>query len=336
MEELSAFIESNPDPRELKRALAVKMTLQGYLHREIMKILEVSSGFISKWKQAFIFDGLDGLKLGYQGSKGYLSEDEKQKVLTWLQNKNTWNLNELEYYMASEFSVTFSAKSSYYDLFHEAGISWKKSQKKNPRKDPEAVALKKKEIEQFLTKNRVKIESGELLIFFVDECHLIWGDVCGYVWGKTDQRIEIPLRNEKQRQTYYGALNYRTQKMIVQEYPQGNTENTLKFIKHLREQNVQAQIVIIWDGAKYHHSQEFRDYLAEINQGKLEEEWLVKCIRLAPNAPEQNPIEDVWLQGKEMLRKYWHLCQNFKIVKWLFEWTISQDLFDFPKLSMYG
>ena len=29
MEELDALIESNPDPRELKRAVAVRMTLKG-------------------------------------------------------------------------------------------------------------------------------------------------------------------------------------------------------------------------------------------------------------------------------------------------------------------
>ena len=48
MEKLDAFIESNPDPRELKRAVAVKMTLEGYKHQEIIKVLQVSSGFISK------------------------------------------------------------------------------------------------------------------------------------------------------------------------------------------------------------------------------------------------------------------------------------------------
>jgi len=53
-------------------------------------------------------------------------------------------------------------------------------------------------------------------------------------------------------------------------------------------------------------------------------------------APEQNPIEDVWLQGKEVIRKYWHLCQEFKVVKWLFKWTINHSLFNFGKLSMYG
>ena len=102
------------------------------------------------------------------------------------------------------------------------------------------------------------------------------------------------------------------------------------------ENNPEARLVIIWDGATDHHSHEFREYLGEVNQGKTEEEWLIRCIKLAPNAPEQNPIEDVWLQGKEMGSKYWNLCKNFKIIKWLFEWTISQDLFCFPKLSMYG
>ena len=46
------------------------------------------------------------------------------------------------------------------------------------------------------------------MLFFQDECHLLWGNVCGYVWGPTDQRIEVPITNEKQKQTYYGVLNY--------------------------------------------------------------------------------------------------------------------------------
>jgi putative transposase len=129
MKDLDALIESNPDPRELKRGLAVKMSIEGYKHREIIKILRVSSGFISKWKQEYLLQKAEGLKLKHQGSKGYLSEKEKQQVLLWLEKKNDWNLNELEYYLASEFDVIFTARSSYYDLFHTAGISWKKSQK---------------------------------------------------------------------------------------------------------------------------------------------------------------------------------------------------------------
>ena len=123
---------------------------------------------------------------------------------------------------------------------------------------------------------------------------------------------------------------------MVKAYPQGNTENTVKFIEQITGKYSGAKIVIIWDGVPYHRSQELREYLEKVNQGKTEEEWRIKCIRLAPNAPEQNPIEDVWLQGKEMLRKYWHLCKNFQVVKWLFEWGINQDINNIPKLKMYG
>lgn len=187
-----------------------------------------------------------------------------------------------------------------------------------------------------LGQRREEIETEKLIVLFVDECHLLWGDLCGYVWGKSQSRIEIPIKNEKPRQTYYGAINYRTGKVMLQKSPQGNTENTIKFVESLINKYSEAKLIIIWDGVKYHDSQQFREYLSNINQGKIEKDWSVKCIKLAPNAPEPNPIEDVWLQGKEMLRKYGNLCKNFRIVKWLFEWTISQDIFDFSKLSMYG
>jgi len=71
---------------------------------------------------------------------------------------------------------------------------------------------------------RLKSRLGNLLCF-LDECHLLGGDVCGYVWGKTNLRIEVPIRNEKDRQTY-GALDAQTKEFIVQEYSAGNGETS--------------------------------------------------------------------------------------------------------------
>lgn len=42
---------------------------------------------------------------------------------------------------------------------------------------------------------RPEIESRELVVFMLDECHLLWGDLVGYVWGKTDERIVVPVVN---------------------------------------------------------------------------------------------------------------------------------------------
>ncbi|MFN5514781.1 MAG: IS630 family transposase, partial [Cyanobacteriota bacterium] len=50
------------------------------------------------------------------------------------------------------------------------------------------------------------------------------------------------------------------------------------------------------------------------------------------NAPEQNPVEDVWLQVKNFLRKYWYLCNSFAIMKWLFCFFFYGEKFDCPAL----
>ena len=120
---LKEFIQSNPDPREMKRAVAVQMFLEGYKHRDIQEILGVSSGFISKWTQLHQQLGVSGLKLGYSGSVSYLTPEQRQAVINWLQTKNYWNLAELQGYVQDQYDVVFDSKQSYYTLFEQAGIS---------------------------------------------------------------------------------------------------------------------------------------------------------------------------------------------------------------------
>jgi putative transposase len=62
------LIKSNPDPRELKRALAVKMSIDGHPNEIIAQLLGVSKSFIRDWKKAFKAEVIAGIKLGYQGA----------------------------------------------------------------------------------------------------------------------------------------------------------------------------------------------------------------------------------------------------------------------------
>ena len=254
LKELQDFIDSNPDPRELKRALAVRMLLDGIKPSRIGVILGVSEAFISKWKMCFLFEGLEALKLGYKGAKSFLTEQQRKEVIEWLKSKDYWLLQELEDHIEKQYNVRFKSRKSYYQLFTEAGISWKKSQKRNPKKDDALVEARRLEIQFLLEKHREDIEAGRLIVYMVDECHLLWGDVCGYIWGKTSERIEIPITNERERQTFFGALNFHTQKFIAQDHEKGNTKSTIAFLKHLQSLNPKSKILVIWDGASYHQS----------------------------------------------------------------------------------
>ena len=334
--ELDDLISNSKNAQEVKRALAVKMILTGTSYQEIKNILQVSSSFIIQWKNQALFQGVESLKLQYKGSKSYLDADSKAKVIEWLRQQDYLKIGDFKTYLYQEYGVVYASNQSYYDLLKAAKLTWKKSQKKNPAKNEAEVKAKKEFIEQKLKEWSPEIEAGKLAVFMIDECHLLWGDLLGYVWGRSDIRIEIPIKNEKQRQTYYGALDYQTHEFIVQEYSSGNSENTVNFIKHLQKQRPGKRLAIFWDGASYHKSQEVKEYLKEVNGELSEDKWLVHCTTFAPNAPEQNPVEDIWLQTKNFLRQFYYLCDSFKMVKWLFKFFADGQIFDFPKLDYYG
>lgn len=109
----------------------------------------------------------------------------------------------------------------------------------------------------------------------------------------------------------------------------------IAFLQYLRSQCPSQRIAVVWDGASY-HPKEIQAYLESLNQGKEPMQWMLTCIRFAPNAPKQNPVEDIWLQAKRWIRECYHLCKSFASVKLLFELVTHQQTFDFPKLHEYG
>lgn len=77
------------------------------------------------------------------------------------------------------------------------------------------------------------------------------------------------MTNQRQRQTYFGVLNYQTKEFFVLEYEAGNSKNTVAFVKYLQNLNKRAKILIFWDGASYHKYGEMRDYLCLVNQDAI-------------------------------------------------------------------
>lgn len=174
------------------------------------------------------------------------------------------------------------------------------------------------------------------MVLCQDECHLLWGDVTGYVWGKSSERIEIPVTNSRDKQTYYGTIDLATKRCLIQAYDKGNSDSTIAFLRYLMQQYPNQRLALLWDGATHHRSQVLKDFLSSVNSSPDPEQWRITCIRFAPNDPRQNPIEDVWLQAKRFIRECYHLGNSFPLIKWLFQFVLHQQMFSFPKLEMYG
>ena len=142
--DLTTFLAENRDVREYRRALAVKLALQGYLYAAISEMLDVTPGFISHAKKAYETQGTAGLTLQYQGTKPYLSPEQRQSVSEWLKQQNEWSLERLRLHIETTYGVVFQSRQSYYQLLADAKITYKRAQRANPRHDDEQVAAKKK------------------------------------------------------------------------------------------------------------------------------------------------------------------------------------------------
>lgn len=335
LQELDEWIKSNLDSRELKRALGVKLALSGWAYRAIAEVLNVSTSFVSKGKKRFKEAGVEGLKLSYQGAKSYLTEKQKQEVITWLKGQKYWDLSELECYLIEQYEVVFQSPTSYYELLKEARISWQKAQKVNPRQEPELVKKKAQEIKSILVELMPDISSGKVAVYAIDEVHLLEGDLISHLWGDSQKRLHIPLINEKNRQTYYGALNLITKELIIGEYKKGDGESTIDFLSQLIQKSSPQKIIIFWDGAAYHKGELMKEFLSKVNADLEKKDWQVTCHLFAPYAPEENPIEAVWLQLKTLLRRSYRFCKNFSIIKRLFKLFVNLKLFNFPNLENY-
>jgi putative transposase len=332
---LMNFMEQTRDCRELKRAITVRMRLQNYSREQVAELLNVGPDYVTKWSSKFKQEGVAGLKIGYQGSSGYLGEDERREVIEWLTQQKQWSLDSLSQHLKTEYKVVYQSKQSYYEILKQAKLSWKKVEPDNPKKDPEQVAAKQAELRTYFGKNRPKILSGERIILFVDECHLLWKNIWGYGWGPIGQPLTTPISNGKQKQTYYGALNLMTGQTLLQPFAKGDSEATLTFLDCLRANFPAHQLTLIWDGATYHRSDRLRAYLDTLNHHLAAEQWPITCIQLAPHAPEQNPLETVWGYAKAHLRQSFHSLPSFAKVKHLFVDTIKNNFFLFQDLLHY-
>lgn len=74
-----------------------------------------------------------------------------------------------------------------------------------------------------------------------------------------------------------------------------DSQGVITFLKQLLEE-IEGKLLIIWDGAPIHRSQEIKQFLAEGAAARLHLE------RLPAYAPELNPDEGIWnyLKGVEL------------------------------------
>ena len=102
MQDLDEIINEAKDAREVKRAVSVKMSAQGFSPVQICQVLNVSLQYVSKWKGLYEAEGGVALRLGYRGSESYLEEGQRQAILEWVEARETVSVEVLRDYSEEE------------------------------------------------------------------------------------------------------------------------------------------------------------------------------------------------------------------------------------------
>ena len=84
MQDLDEIINEAQDAREVKRAVSVKMSAQGFSPVQICHVLNVSLQYVSKWKGWYEAGGGAVLRLGQRGSESYVGEEKRHAILQWI------------------------------------------------------------------------------------------------------------------------------------------------------------------------------------------------------------------------------------------------------------
>lgn len=140
MEDLQHLIRTTRDAREVKRALAVQNTREGRSRATVAKELGYTVAWGDKWRWRYRKYGIEGLKVGYKGSTGYLTPSQRTAVTRWLQGQERWDIQSLAQHIDATYGVRYKTRRSYYMLLDEARMSWKKSQDEDPKADPQKVS----------------------------------------------------------------------------------------------------------------------------------------------------------------------------------------------------
>lgn len=161
------------------------------------------------------------------------------------------------------------------------------------------------------------------------EGHFALHDTLG-MSSRTIQRLMKELANRARIRR-----NLLTREFHLQEGAAGDGKHTVAYIEWCQSLYPGKKLLFLWEGASYHRGAELQEFLGRENTGLREEDWKVTCVLFTPNAPEQNPTEDIRLKGKQYLRKHFAVNKTFASVKRCFSAFLSSLSFDSAKLRWY-
>lgn len=298
IKELNAFIhEKGRTVAESHRGQALLMLHNEYGADAIKMLVNYEKKYVFRIRKAYLEKGINALLDRPKKSRPLLTRGQIKQVAEILHATTPrafgiqcdfWTTNILARLIKEQYGVMYKSKTSIRLLFKKADFTYHKPDKQYKKHDRKVIDEWREEVLPFI---KQAFEDPDTVILTGDEMILTTQTTTQTIWLPRGSFPKIDVASNRQKRCIYGFLDVKTGIEHSYVTKQTTGDITCKMLEKLANIYHEKKIVLVWDNASWHKSQFVRDFLTTTKHS-------FHLINFPPYAPEENPQEHVWKEGR--------------------------------------
>ncbi len=285
---------------EAARAQAILLNARKADSEFIKEIAGLGRSALYKWKKRFIESGIPALLDKEKKFKSLLTKGQMQATIEILKietprvfgyDTGFWTTTILAHLIEEQYGVRYKSKRRLYLLFQEAKFTYHKPGQQYRNRNQ---ALIDRWIEEKTPEIKEHFEDDDTVLLTADEMVLSTQTTFQKIWLPVNTFPKIDVSNDRKNRSVYGFHNVKNGVQYAFKTDWQNSEHTCEVLEKVLQLYPGKKVVIIWDNAPWHRSKEVRAYLQKTKHN-------IKLIAFPPYAPELNPQEHVWKEGRSQV-----------------------------------
>lgn len=283
--------------REVRRAMAILQLNDEIAIKTIVSQTRYSRRQIFDLRKNYLKKGTTAIEDKKKGKpRELLTKKQLSEIIRTIKEKTPKNYGyESEFWttgivgavIESEYKVKYKSKTSIYLIFKQARFSFHKPDRLYQARDEQ-------EVENWQNEARIKVKEAllekETIVLAVDEMSLSTQTTTQKIWLPEGEYPQIKVTSKREARSIYGFLNIRDGKETAFKTKWQNMYITYEVLGKLRKVYPSQKLFLIWDKAPWHKGSRAQQFIKE--DGKIE------TFDFPRAAPEQNPQEHVWKNGR--------------------------------------
>jgi len=283
-----------------RKSEAILLASEGVEIGVVARFVERSEETVLGWFARWCATRMQSVVTGHAGNENAakLTREQKEEVKEILAAPPSeagvpvqmWDVPALADVVKTRFDVEYESDSSYCLLMRFCGMSFKRPDPFDKRRDEGQIVARMAEIA-----GQVDDLLGQgYEVYAVDEVRVEHESETRRMWLPRGERTKLYVDREKDSKSFFGALSLTKKTMKI--YPvdgQQNTEQIMFALDRLQRETGEKKIAVVLDNASFHRAKKLQE-LFEPGQA-LDR---ITPIFMPPYAPDHNPVEHVWNAAK--------------------------------------